>query len=193
MSPALAGGFFTSSATWEALLVVKYLKYPSPKGVSQKKCRGKSADFCVLWLPRSWLLCVIMAERILQDYILDRKHSIFFAFLVICSIHNKLHMAAGHSSLHFHMCAPMYLPPDQDIEHFQPPSGLPSVSFPSITPNNHNTNIYHYNLILPVIKLPVNGSKEYILFRVWFLFLSVKNVLLLHLIWLFPQIFKLES
>ena len=65
---------------WEALLVVKYLKYPHPEGVSQKTCREKSADFCVLWFPRSWLLCVMMEERILQDYILDRKHSIFFCF-----------------------------------------------------------------------------------------------------------------
>ena len=60
----------------------------------------------------------MMAERILQDYILDRKHSIFFAFLVIYSMHNKVHMAAGYSSLNFHICAPMYLPPDQDTEHF---------------------------------------------------------------------------
>ena len=52
-SPSLQADALTSEppgrpTPWEALLVVKYLKYPHPEGVSQKTCREKSADFCVL-------------------------------------------------------------------------------------------------------------------------------------------------
>lgn len=117
------------------LLVVKYFKYPSPGGVSQKKHRGKSVDFWVSCDSQEPPFYVWWWQRESSRIIfLIKMLHMFFSFLFIYSIHSKVHKAEVYRSLKFYTCTPTYPPPRSIYRTFLAsqlaPSCLLSINYP---------------------------------------------------------------